>query len=178
MSNVETNKKTRLIVLSALLAALVFLTTAYILHIPVGGNGGYVHVGDAFIYLAAAILPTPYAMAAAAIGAGLADVATGAAIWAIPTMVIKPILVLFFTNKTEKIVNTRNIVATVLAGIVGTVLYMIAEGIMIGSMQAAFVMSLVGLVQPIGSAVVFIIVGLAFDKAKIKSKYHLMAVEN
>lgn len=178
MSKVETNKKTRLIVLAALLAALVFLTTAYILHIPVGGNGGYVHVGDAFIYLAAVILPTPYAMAAAAIGAGLADVATGAAIWAIPTMIIKPILVLFFTNKTEKIINTRNIVATVLAGIVGTVLYMLAEGFMIGSMQAAFVMSLVGLVQPVGSAIVFIIVGLAFDKSKIKSKYHLLATEN
>ena len=178
MSNVETNKKTRLIVLSALLAALVFLATAYILHIPVGGNGGYVHVGDAFIYLAAVILPTPYAMAAAAIGAGLADIATGSAIWAIPTMIIKPILVLFFTNKTEKIVNTRNIVATVLAGVTGTILYMIADGIMIGSMQAAFVMNLVGLVQPVGSAIVFIIVGFAFDKAKIKSKYHLMAVEN
>ena len=178
MSNVETNKKTRLIVLSALLAALVFLATAYILHIPVGGNGGYVHVGDAFIYLAAVILPTPYAMAAAAIGAGLADIATGSAIWAIPTMIIKPILVLFFTNKTEKIINTRNIVATVLAGVTGTVLYMIADGIMIGSMQAAFVMNLIGFVQPVGSAIVFIIVGFAFDKAKLKSKYHLSAVEN
>lgn len=175
MRNVETQNKTRLIAISALLAALVFLATAYILHIPIGGNGGYVHVGDAFIYLAAAILPTPYAMAAAAIGAGLADVATGAAIWAIPTMIIKPILVLFFTNKTEKIINKRNIIATIIAGIVGTVLYMIAEGIMIGSMQAAFVMSLVSLVQPLGSAIVFIIVGVAFDKAKIKTKYNLLA---
>lgn len=175
MSNEETNKKTRLIVLAALLASLVFLATAYILHIPVGGNGGYVHVGDAFIYLAAVLLPTPYAIAAAAIGAGLADIATGAAIWAIPTMIIKPILVLFFTNKTEKIINTRNVVATLIAGIVGTVLYMLAEGIMIGSMQAAFVMSIVGFVQPLGSAIVFIIVGLAFDKANIKVKYHLLA---
>lgn len=175
MRNVETQNKTRLIAISALLAALVFLATAYILHIPMGGNGGYVHVGDAFIYLAAAILPTPYAMAAAAIGAGLADVATGAAIWAIPTMIIKPILVLFFTNKTEKIINKRNIIATIIAGIVGTVLYMIAEGIMIGSMQAAFVMSLVSLVQPLGSAIVFIIVGVAFDKSKIKTKYNLLA---
>lgn len=172
----DDNKKIRFIVLSALLAALVFLVTAYILHIPMGGNGGYVHIGDAFIYLAAVLLPTPYAIAASAIGAGLADIATGAAIWAIPTMIIKPILVLFFTNKTEKIINTRNIVATVIAGIVGTVLYMFAEGFMIGSMQVAFVMSLVGFVQPIGSAVVFIILGLAFDKAKIKTKYHLLAV--
>lgn len=174
MNSKENNKKTKLIVLSALLAALVFLTTAYILHIPVGGNGGYVHIGDAFIYLAAVLLPTPYAMAAAAIGAGLADIATGAAIWAIPTIIIKPILVLFFTNKSEKIVNTRNVVGTIFAGITGTILYMIAEGIMIGSMKAAFVMNLIGLVQPLGSAVVFILVGFAFDKAKIKNKYHLI----
>ena len=46
---------------------------------------------------------------------------------------------------------------------------------MIGSMQAAFVMSIVGFVQPLGSAIVFIVVGLAFDKAKIKTKYHLSA---
>lgn len=174
MNSKENSKKTKLVVLSALLAALVFLTTAYILHIPVGGNGGYVHVGDAFIYLAAVLLPTPYAMAAAAIGAGLADVATGAAIWAIPTIIIKPILVLFFTNKSEKIVNTRNVIGTILAGITGTILYMIAEGIMIGSMKAAFVMNLIGLVQPLGSAIVFVLVGFAFDKAKIKNKYNLI----
>lgn len=174
MNSKENSKKTKLVVLSALLAALVFLTTAYILHIPVGGNGGYVHVGDAFIYLAAVLLPTPYAMAAAAIGAGLADVATGAAIWAIPTIIIKPILVLFFTNKSEKIVNTRNVIGTILAGITGTILYMIAEGIMIGSMKAAFVMNLIVLVQPLGSAIVFVLVGFAFDKAKIKNKYNLI----
>ena len=45
--------KTRTLVSSALFAALICLTTAYFLHIPVG-NGGFMHVGDTFIYLAAA----------------------------------------------------------------------------------------------------------------------------
>ena len=165
--NSNVSSKTRTLVSAALFAALVCVTTAYFLHIPVG-NGGYVHVGDTFIYLAATLLPTPYAALAAAIGAGMADILTGAANWAFATIIIKPILVLFFTNKGEKIINLRNICAGIIAGIVGTVLYMIAEGIMIGSFTSAFVLSLIGLIQPIGSFIVFIVVGLVFDKIKIK----------
>ena len=44
------SSKTRVLVSSALFAALVCITTAF--HIPVG-NGGYAHIGDTFIYLAA-----------------------------------------------------------------------------------------------------------------------------
>lgn len=161
------SNKTRVLVSAALFAALVCVTTAYFLHIPVG-NGGYVHIGDTFIYLAAVLLPTPYAALAAAIGAGMADVLTGAANWAFATIIIKPILVLFFTNKSNKIINVRNIIAAIMAGVVGTILYMIAEGIMYGSFQAAFVLSIVGLIQPIGSFIVFVVLGLVFDRIKIK----------
>ena len=51
---------------AALFAAVITLTTAYLLHIPV--PTGYVHLGDAFVYLAAPLLPAPYAVAAAANG--------------------------------------------------------------------------------------------------------------
>ena len=159
------SSKTRVLVSSALFAALVCITTAF--HIPVG-NGGYAHIGDTFIYLAAVLLPKPYAALAAAVGAGMADVLTGAANWAFATIIIKPILVLFFTNKSDKIINVRNVFAAIIAGIVGTVLYMVAEGIMYGSFVAAFALSLVGLIQPIGSFIVFIVLGLVFDKIKIK----------
>ncbi|CZR95652.1 MULTISPECIES: TIGR04002 family protein [unclassified Clostridioides] len=169
--NKVTSKKTTYIVTSALFASIICLTIAYILHIPVGGNNGYVHIGDAFIYLAATILPTNYAIAASAIGAGLADLSTGAAIWVIPTIIIKPILVLFFTSKSDKIINKRNIIASIIAGIVGLVLYMFAEGIIIGSFTSAFIMSLLGLLQPIGSFIVFIILGIALDKLDFKRRY-------
>ena len=169
--NSITSTKTRHMVTTSLFAALIFLTTAYILHIPIGGNNGYVHIGDAFIYLGAAILPTPHALACAAIGAGMADFATGSAIWIIPTIIIKPILVLFFTSKDDKIINTRNIIAGALAGLVGWILYMVAEGIIIGSFASAFVFSLIGLVQPVGSFIVFILMGLTFDKLGVKKFY-------
>ena len=61
---------------TALFAALICVTTAYIFHIPFGTNGGYVHIGDTLIYLAAAILPAPYAMIAGALGGAFADLLT------------------------------------------------------------------------------------------------------
>ena len=66
----------RLLTLTGIFAALICLFTAYICHIPVGPNGGYLHFGDTFIYVAASLLPQPYALLAGAIGGGLADLLT------------------------------------------------------------------------------------------------------
>ena len=62
------NKDLRLLTLTAMFAALIMLVTAYIMHIPTGFNNGYIHLGDTMIYIAAAMLPTPYAFVAAAMG--------------------------------------------------------------------------------------------------------------
>lgn len=163
--------KIRRLILTGLFAAIICLTTAYILHIPTGVNGGYVHIGDALIYIAAALLPKPYAMIAAIIGAGMADFITGSVIWVIPTMIIKPILVLFVSSKSDKIINIKNIVGTLIAGIIGMILYMVADGIIFGNFLAAFVFTTIGLIQPIGSFIVFILLGIAFDKLEIKKKF-------
>lgn len=76
-----TNRPAALITVTGLFAAMIALMTAYIFHIPYGANGGYIHFGDALIYIAAVLLPRPYALAAAAIGGGLADLMT-APMWA------------------------------------------------------------------------------------------------
>ena len=70
------SKQIRLLTTTALFAALITIFTAYIGHVPVGTNGGYIHFGDSLIYIAAAVLPMPYAFAAGAIGGGLADLLT------------------------------------------------------------------------------------------------------
>ena len=51
---------------TALFAAAITVMTAYMLHIPIP-TGGYIHLGDTLIYLAACLLPFPYAAAAATI---------------------------------------------------------------------------------------------------------------
>lgn len=91
----------RLLTLTGIFAALICLFTAYICHIPVGPNGGYLHFGDTFIYVAASLLPQPYALLAGAIGGGLADLLT-APMWAPATIIIKMLITLPFTSKAQR----------------------------------------------------------------------------
>ena len=102
--NVQSTSTVKKITATAVMAALATLMTAYIFHIPVGVNGGYVHLGDTMIYLAAAFLPFPYACAAGAIGGGLADLLT-APVWAPATVIIKMLICLPFSSKGTKLVT-------------------------------------------------------------------------
>ena len=100
--NEERLSKLRYLTVTGLMSTLIMIMTAYICHIPIGMNGGYIHFGDSLIYLAAVLLPRPYALAAAAIGSGLADILT-APMWAPATIIIKMLLVFPFGNKSKKI---------------------------------------------------------------------------
>ena len=154
---------------TAVLAAMITLFTAYLFHIPVGINGGYIHFGDALIYLGAVLLPMPYAMAAGAIGGGLADLLTSP-VWAPATMIIKMLIVLPFSRKGKKIVTLRNGIALVVAFFLSAIGYYVAEGILFG-FDVAFWMSISGsVIQSGGSSVLFLILGAALDKIHFKNK--------
>ena len=109
------NNKVRLMCATGIFGALVFVVTAY-LHIPT--YNGYVHVGDGLIYLAACLLPWPYAVAVGALGAFLADCLSGYAMWAPGSVVIKALTALLFSAKGAKIVRARNLAALVPAALV------------------------------------------------------------
>ena len=47
--NAQSTSTVKKITATAVMAALTTLMTAYIFHIPVGVNGGYVHLGDTMI---------------------------------------------------------------------------------------------------------------------------------
>ena len=98
------------LVLAAIFGAMVYVLTAF-LKVPT--HQGYIHIGDGIIFLAAAILPLPYAAAAGAIGAGLSDYLSGYPMWVVPTMIIKALTVLLFTSKRNNIINQRNIIALI-----------------------------------------------------------------
>ena len=59
----QAHEKMKNLTLSAMFAAVIMLMILYLFHIPVGSSGGYVHFGDAFIYLAACFLPMPFSQA-------------------------------------------------------------------------------------------------------------------
>ncbi|NBI08865.1 TIGR04002 family protein [Colidextribacter sp. OB.20] len=161
-------QKLHLMVITALFAASITVMTAYMLHIPIP-TGGYIHLGDALIYLAACLLPTPCAAAAAAIGAGLADLLT-APVWVLPTLIIKAVVVLFFTSGGERLLCRRNLAAMVAAGLFSPSAYALAGCAMAGTM-AAFVPQFLGtLVQGIGSGALFLVIAPALDGVKLKER--------
>lgn len=165
------------LVLTGLLAAMVFLTTAYILHIPIVG-GGYIHLGDAMVYLAAVLLPTPYGMAAAAIGGGLADLLTGAAVWAPATVIIKAVMVIAFTSKKDGILCLRNGIAPLLAGVVNVAGYFAAEIVLVrlsgGAWQAAVGGAVAAVpfncVQALACGAAFVALAAAMDRLRVKQR--------
>lgn len=159
------NQKIRLMCLAGIFTAVVFVFTAY-LHIP--SHTGYTHVGDGFIYLAACILPLPYAMFVGAGGALLADCLTGFAIWAPGSIIIKTVAVLFFSRKNKKIISWRNILALLPAWAVCIGGYYLYESLITGN----FIAPLSGIpgyiTQSVLSSILFVAVGFAMDKLNIK----------
>lgn len=172
MANTKSTQsvKVRNLAMTGIFATLIAVMTAYICHIPVGVNGGYIHFGDALIYLAAVLLPRPYALAAAAIGGGLADLLT-APMWTPATIIIKMLIAIPFTNRSVKIVTVRNVVATVLAYLISGVGYFFAQYLLFGTWAVFFVSMSQSLIQSGGSAVLFVAFGIALDKVHIKNKF-------
>lgn len=161
-------RKLRLLVLSALFAAAIAVMTAYLLHIPIP-TGGYIHLGDTLLYLAACLLPTPYAVGAAAVGGGLADLLT-APVWALPTVLIKALIVLLFTSKHTKILAPRNIAAVFGAALLSPAAYGLAACLLLGGAYAFLPQFLGTLIQGVGSGVLFGVLALALDRADIKAR--------
>ena len=153
-ANALSHQKVSRLTSTALFAALICVTTAYIFHIPFGVNGGYVHIGDSLIYLAA--------------GGAMADILT-APVYAPATFIIKMLISLPITCKKDKIVNVHNCVGVIVAAVISFIGYYITDVILFGT-WGALIPSIVGtLAQSGGSAVIFIILGSTLDKAGFKS---------
>ena len=160
------DQKIRLMCIAGIFTAIVFVFTAY-LHIP--SHTGYTHVGDGFIYLAACMLPLPYAMFVGAGGALLADCLTGYAIWAPGSIIIKTVAVLFFSRKSARIISIRNLLALIPAWAVCIGGYYLYEVLITGN----FVAPLSGIpgyiTQSVLSSILFVVAGLAMDKLNAKN---------
>ena len=170
------NSKTRTMAITAMFTALITVLTAYFQIKTV--NSGYIHFGDSMIYLASCILPPPFAVFASSAGGALADILSGAAVWAVPTAIIKALNTIPFLvtvkilrkkGKDGNIITKETVAMAIVSGIITIAGYWLAEGLMFGFAAATVAGFLRGLVQPAGSAVLFYGVGMALDKAKFKS---------
>lgn len=85
--NRKQNGSVLVLTLGGMMAALVFVAT-YFFKLPVSITQGYIHLGDGFILLGAALLGWA-SVPAAAIGSALADLLGGYTLYILPTFVIK-----------------------------------------------------------------------------------------
>ena len=172
MEKNKENEKLVSMVYAGLFAALTALFTAT-LHIPVGN--GYIHCGDAVIYLAAAMLPMPYAIGASAVGGMLADLLSGYPMYALPTFLIKGLLALVFSLiGGKRPVDLRRIMGLTACGIVSVTGYWVTAVILYGGWAAQFIGTVPGnCVQAIGSGVVYAAAAIALERIRSR-KPHLM----
>lgn len=153
------------IAVTAVMTALVIVFTSFI-KVPIGA-GGYIHLGDLMILLSASILPLPFALLSSCVGAALSDVIVGAPIWAPFSLIVKALIVLCFTAKKDKILCARNFIGCGLSCIITVVGYFFSEVIIYGN-WGAYVSMPWNLIQAVVAAVGYIVIGIAFDKLKVK----------
>ncbi len=167
MERKKRQERIKWLVLTAVFCAMVYVLTAFV-KIPT--HQGYIHVGDGVIYLAATILPMPYAMLCGSIGAGLSDYLSGYAMWVLPTVVIKAMTAAVFTHKKDTILCKHNLAALFPAALICVGGYYLASVILYGSWGAALIDVPTNCIQVAASAGLFVFMGLSLDKLSFKKR--------
>ncbi len=159
---------------TGVMAALVFVFT-FTFKVP--SVTGYIHLGDCMIFLALAILGTKRAALAGSIGAALADLIGGYAIWIAPTFFIKLIMALICGYIAEKLIKNEIlgfIVGAVAGGVFQICAYTIARVFLYD--KAAALASLPGLsVQTVSGVVISLVLITILTKTNAIKKLKRLA---
>lgn len=123
-----TSLKTKTIVYVGLMTAITFVMTRF-LQIPLFGGYGYAHFGDSIIYTTAFLMGGAPAAFVGGIGGALADLTSGYAIYALPTLIIKSgmafVVAVIYKNIKCKAISMT--VAFAVGGVFMTVGYFVTE---------------------------------------------------
>ena len=119
-----------------LMAALVCVATSFF-KLPVPVTQGYIHLGDAFVLVSAAILG-PVGVVAAAVGSMLADLLGGYFTYVLPTFVIKgAVAAVALSGLREEKPFWLQLIAMLAAEAVMVLGYFVAEWLLLGYGLAA-----------------------------------------
>ncbi len=180
----DRSDKTLMLVITAMMTAMVMIATTFF---KIPNAMGYIHLGDGFVLLAAIILPKRYACFAGGVGAGLADIYGGYAVWAPWTLMIKIVMVLivqlFFDviikrassgNHAAKLVGIpfAELFAYVLAVIWTAAAYYVAQGFIYGNWTAPVADVPGNLLQASVGAAVAITVSIALGKTALGKNFY------
>ena len=160
------NQKVRKLVLSALMAALVYVATS-IIQIPSPVNG-YVNLGDCFVLLSGWLLGPWYGGAAAGIGSMLTDLLSGYGYYAPGTFVIKGLDALVAALIFKAMGRTS--VAAIVSGLVGEIImvvgYFFYASLILGKGLAAAASIPGNIVQGIAGVTIGMALAMVLQKTK------------
>ena len=183
-SRSEKNDNTLIFVTTAMMTAMVMIATTFF---KIPNAMGYIHLGDGFVLLAAIILPKKYACFAGGVGAGLADIYGGYAVWAPWTLVIKIVMVLivqlFFDFLTKRASNGKHIAkiagipfaelfAYVLAVLWAVSGYYVAQGFISGNWIAPVADVPGNVLQAAVGSVIAILVSVTLEKTSLGRSFY------
>ena len=183
-SRSEKSDNTLIFVTTAMMTAMVMIATTFF---KIPNAMGYIHLGDGFVLLAAIILQKKYACFAGGVGAGLADIYEGYAVWAPWTLVIKIVMVLivqlFFDFLMKRASNGKHIAkiagipfaelfAYVLAVLWTVSGYYVAQGFISGNWIAPVADVPGNVLQASVGAVIAILVSVALGKTALGRSFY------
>ena len=183
-SRSEKNDNTLIFVTTAMMTAMVMIATTFF---KIPNAMGYIHLGDGFVLLAAIILPKKYACFAGGVGAGVADIYGGYAVWAPWTLVIKIVMVLivqlFFDFLMKRASNGKHIAkiagipfaelfAYVLAVLWTVSGYYIAQGFISGNWIAPVADIPGNVLQAAVGSIITILVSVTLEKTSLGRSFY------
>ncbi len=165
------NNSIKKMTITALFTALVCVATL-IIQIPVPATNGYIHPGDALIFVAAVFLGARYGLVAGGLGSALADLISGYAFWAPWTFIIKAVMGLAVGSiaryERGKLFTLRNVLAMLCGVCIMVVGYLLVSSTMQGGWAAAITSVPANIVQGVGGMILFYIVGYPLDRVDIQ----------
>lgn len=166
-SNRSESDQTKQITYTAMMAALVFVAT-YAIRIPNPATGGYSHMGDCMVFLAAYLLGKRRGALAGAIGGALSDFFAGAAVWIVPTFFIKFGMAYICGLVLEKKPDSAatEISGSVLGGAFQVAAYTLVKIPLVG-MQPAVLSVPREVLQTLTGIVLFVVIAKALENAKV-----------
>ena len=176
MTRYESDKKIYKVVMAGLMMCLILVATS-LFKVPVPLTQGYVHLGDAMIFLSVLILGKRDGAIAAGVGSALGDILGGFAMWAPWTFAIKFLMALLmgiFVEAMEKKglahtdkhgINAFEIIGMVFGGAVMVGGYFLAERVIYGNWAVAAI----GIPWNIGQFTVGMVVATILAEALYKS---------
>lgn len=168
--------KTKELSLNGILIALVAIATM-IIKVPVPATEGYIHLGDSMIYIASILFGWKTGLIAGGLGSALADLFSGYAHWAFPTLIVKGLEGLIigkiaYKTTQDTSLRIKDIAAAFIGGSWMVLGYYLAGVILTNSFAVPLSSITWNIIQAIGGAVIAFPIIFAIIKTNVLEFLH------